>query len=206
MENKIIKVEVGELQSNCYIVIDNDKRGVLVDPGSDFNKISDIIKKEDVFLQFILLTHGHFDHIEALPYFNDKRIYIHTLDYPYLFDDNLNLISRVNRKLKLNNKNIVKVEDGDKIPFLSQEFEVIHTPGHTEGSCIYKLNDVIFTGDTIFKNNIGRCDLVGGDLEKMRKTTQKIAKIKGDYKLCPGHGETTTLEFEKINNPYLRNW
>lgn len=207
MDNKIIKLEVGHLPTNCYIVIDVKKRAVIVDPGDDPDKIKKTLKSENAQLAFILLTHAHFDHIGALGEFKDDLVYVGEDDFDMVTDDSKNFSARfLNGGFNLRLKHLKKVKDGDSISFFGQCFEVISTPGHTEGSCIYKFNDCLFTGDTLMAGDIGRCDLEGGDINKMRDSTRKIAEMDGDYVIYPGHGNSSRLSVEKLSNPYLKEW
>ena len=162
----IIRVIVGELEENCYILEKNNKC-IIIDPGDDADRIIDNIKYPVVG---ILITHYHFDHIGALEFLKEKY------------------------NIKENNYNI----DGFN-------FEVIDTPGHTSDSKTYYFKDekMMFVGDFIFKNGIGRMDLPTGSKEEMIKSLNKIYKYPLDAILYPGHGDSTTLEKEKHNIDYL---
>lgn len=171
---KVERLIVGNLYENCYILIKNDDV-IIIDPGDNFKLIEKSIDGRRV--SCILITHSHFDHIGAL-------------------DD---LIKKY-RPLVLDYSNLKEKEyliDGFK-------FEVIFTPGHSKDSVSYyfKKERIMFVGDFIFKEGIGRCDLDGGDFKEMLNSIYKIKKY-SDCTIYPGHGESTTLKYEKVNNEYF---
>ena len=169
------KVEVGFLKENCYIV-SKGNNCLIIDPGDEYEKIKKEIKNLNVLA--VLITHGHFDHIGALE--------------SLLNDYNIDII-----RFDSSNENEYSIGCFD--------FEKIHTPGHSHDSVCYyfKEENIMFVGDFIFKNNIGRCDLPGGDLNKMYKSLQKI-KSYPDVIIYPGHGPLTSLNIEKRDNPYFK--
>ncbi len=186
---------------NCYI-LNYQGECFLIDPG-EYNKlIEDEIKKYNY--KGILLTHGHLDHIDAI----DKYIgpiYIHANDYDNLFDLSLSGYKFFNLKKNFNSEklNIIKIYDNDKIKLGDSFINVIHTPGHTKGSVCYLFKDMLFTGDTLFKNSVGRTDLPGGNMNLLRKSVIKIIDNNKDYiKIYPGHDEFTNIKQEKNNNFY----
>lgn len=171
---KIEKVETGYLEENCYVLSIEDKC-LLIDPGDEFDKIKNLIGNKKVLA--CLITHYHFDHVGALE--EVKEFYrCPVIDY--------------------NSNKIQEVE-----PF---KFEIIYTPGHKEDAVTYYFKDdkVMFVGDFIFKGTIGRCDLSGGDFNKMLESLKLIKKYDFNITLYPGHGNHTTLKDELENNPYLR--
>ncbi len=173
MEIKIIKV--GPLETNCYILVKNNKC-LVIDPGADLNYIVSTIKDNELI--GIIVTHYHFDHIGALEELKDK--------YKVVVYDNSNLIEGINT-----------IDCFD--------FEVIYTPGHSSDliSIYFKKEKAMFVGDFIFKENIGRCDLDTGNYDIMLKSIENIKKYDDNITIYPGHGETTTLAYEKENNPYF---
>lgn len=172
---QVKRIVTGNLEENCYILIDNDKC-LVIDPGDDYFKI----KKEIGLLKVVgvLLTHKHFDHIGAL---NDL---LASYDVTVYSKDNLS-------------------EGINTIDCFT--FESIYTPGHTIDSVTYyfKSDKIMFTGDFLFKNNIGRCDLPTGNFDMMKKSLFKIKKYEADTIIYPGHGEDSTLDYEFNNNYYL---
>ena len=169
-------VVVGELGCNCY-VLSIDNKVLVIDPGDEFNKIKNIVGNRDVV--GVLITHYHFDHIGAL---EDVLNYYQTKLYAY-------------NNLEEKEYNID-----------SFNFNVIKTPGHKSDAITFYFRDdkVMFVGDFIFKETIGRCDLPGGSETEMKNSIEKIKKYNRDIVLYPGHGELTTLGYELDNNPNLK--
>lgn len=203
---------VGHLSTNCYIVTDlNTNRRAIIDPGY---KNADLVKRieqsgKNTF-DYILLTHGHFDHIwfaEEIKALTGAKIIISKEDAPFLSDGMLNLSSAFGM-LAFEFPKIhadVTLEDGDKFNLGETEFTFMLTPGHTVGSgCFISFSDnVIFSGDTLFKLSMGRTDFVTGDPVRILDSLKRLGKLQGDFAVYPGHGEATTLDFERKNNPYV---
>lgn len=191
---------LGPIQTNTYMLIEG-KDVILIDPASKAEKLIDIL--EGYNLLAILLTHGHFDHIKAVDGLYEKYkcpVYLHADDEEMARDkqsgSSFNLVAYIScpiQHLKEGNMNIG--------PF---DFEVIFTPGHTEGSVIFKFADDIFTGDTLFKGSIGRTDLKGGDYSKIKNSLRYFKNLDKDYNIYPGHDFPTKLSFELLYNPYLQ--
>ena len=174
---QIDRVITGVLDENCYIISKNNTC-LIVDPGDDYIKIKEKIGDKKVL--GVLITHSHFDHIGALRHFLTKK--------------SIKIFKNSNT---IDNNNY---EVGD---FL---FKVIKTPGHSKDSITFYFEEekVMFVGDFIFKNSIGRCDLPGGDSKEMNESIKKILTYNEDIKLYPGHHDDTTLKEEKENNSYLK--
>ena len=172
----IKKIEVGYLKCNCYI-LEIDNKVLIVDPGDEYLKIKKELKNKEVL--GILLTHNHYDHVGAI----DEII----KEY------NVKVYSRDNLEEKEYQIGLFK-------------FNVIYTPGHTIDSITFYFKDdkIMFTGDFLFYDTIGRCDLEGGDFNTMKKSIIKIKEYDSDIKIYPGHGIETTLAREFVNNPYFR--
>lgn len=172
---------------------------LLVDPGDDFHLIEQYLK--NLKLEFILLTHGHFDHILALSEFAasnpNLKIYVNKQDEYLLenIDQQARLFGRKVAKIKTS---FSYIKDADTISFSNEKIEVIETPGHTPGSVCYLLNNALFSGDTLFYGSIGRTDFPGGDDDKMQKSLIKLAKLDNGIAVYPGHGPTTTIAQEKL--------
>lgn len=204
---KITRICVGIMRANCYIIENEYKNAVAVDTGADFEKIKGFLNENNLDLKKILLTHGHFDHIGvagkiAKEY--DAEIYIHQSDSVMLKDRRASLADEIGGGtfIPVDNFNIVK--DGDIINLDNIKFEVIHTPGHTKGGVCYKCENALFTGDTLFKLSMGRTDFPGGSLSEMYDSLKRLADLNGNYEVYPGHNETSTLDFERKNNVYLK--
>ena len=197
----------GSFFTNCY-VISNDKREcIVIDPGLSFNRVyNQIISKYKVLAVF--LTHGHVDHIDGIGYFNNIPIYIGEYDKPLLFDNRLSLYEAfgLRRNYNLSDIDVHTLKDRDIINISDFTIKAISTPGHTKGSMSYEINNELFSGDTLFNMSIGRCDFPTGNTSEMNSSLKKIIGLyPNDIKLYPGHGDETTLSFEKKYNSFLAN-
>ncbi|MGN0675297.1 MAG: MBL fold metallo-hydrolase [Oscillospiraceae bacterium] len=210
---KLIKIPPqGVFAVNCYIVVTEAKNAVMIDAPWGAERLLAEIEKQGAKLKKILLTHGHCDHIESLAEIAEKtgaEVYIHTLDEPKLTDPYTNLSEFFAAYLDESAKPYDKahcVSDGDVITQDELSFTVMHTPGHTSGSVCYIADDVIFSGDTLFKNSIGRTDMPDGNYKALSESLKKLESFKGehdDYRLLSGHGDDSTLNCEKRSNPFL---
>ena len=173
---EIIKVVTGALDENCYVLVKGDNC-LVIDPGDDFHKIKEVINGRKVL--GVLITHSHFDHIGALRNFLTKR------------------------SIKIFKSSNLEEKDYTIGDF---KFSCIHTPGHSRDSVTFYFpeDEVMFVGDFIFKESIGRVDLPGGNNNEMNMSIAKILMYDDEIILYPGHNEDTTLGYEKENNPYLK--
>lgn len=198
---------VGPLGTNCYILGDEkSKEAVVIDPGGDFEDISDQLKKLKLKVKYIILTHGHFDHTGALAQLKKTTgadILIHSADanmlspneksQPFFLESGTDPCS-ADRTLK----------EGDKIQFGENALEVMHTPGHTSGGISLFIDKMIFTGDTLFCGSVGRTDFPGASYKKLMESIKtKIMTKNDDCVIYPGHGPESTIGEEKRNNPFL---
>ena len=209
MKLEIIVSEVGYLKTNCYIVRDTETgKAFIVDPGYVDDKFEKKLEELSISgFDYILLTHGHFDHILGITEIQEKfggKIVIHEDDEKFFTDSSLSLNNPGFFREKLPQKADITVIDGDEIPFAGSSIKTLHTPGHTGGSVCYILENNIFSGDTLFRESIGRTDFPTGSSEKIIASLWKLAEINGDYRVLPGHGEETTLDHERRCNPYLK--
>ncbi len=207
---KVIRITGGPLPTNCYILTD-DVTGAtaVIDPGFEEQELTDAVfaaGTENV--KAILLTHGHFDHImgvNKLKSLTNAKIYIYSDDMQFTTDDSLNL-SFMAAPLRVEAFTAdVMLNDGDIIELGSLRIRVLHTPGHTIGSCCYLVEDAIFTGDTLMKCSCGRTDFPTGSYPQMLDSLKKIENLEGDYHVYPGHEGETTMEYERKNNPFMGN-
>lgn len=184
----IKKIVVGNLQENCYFLSVN-KDLIIVDPGSEFSKINNIIKNNNYNLLAILITHAHFDHIGALK----ELIDIYKVPIYY---------NNINNEIEY--KGLITVEEKD-YKINEFVFKVIKTPGHRNDLVTYYFynDNAMFTGDFIFKESIGRTDLEYANPKEMKESIKKIKEYNNIIKIFPGHGEDTTLGYEKENNFYF---
>ena len=199
----IKKIVVGPLESNCYLAGDeNTKEIFVIDPGGDYNKIKGIIDKDSLKPKVVINTHGHGDHIGADKEFN-VPIWIHRLDGDFLTDPSKNLSGELGFFLKTKTASRL-LEDKDILGIGKYNIEVIHTPGHTPGSICLKGAGVIFTGDTLFCEGIGRTDFAYGSEEDiMQSIKEKLFTLEDDYVIYPGHGPSSTIGNEKQYNTFI---
>jgi len=197
MDLKIQKIVVGQIETNCYVV----SRGnicFIVDPGGDSAKIKDAVGIMKP--QFILLTHGHFDHVLALEsmimLFPKVDVYV-GVDDKYLLEHLSEQGDFVGQKLKDIHVRVKAIREDDVIRFASDRITVIDTPGHTLGSVCYRLGNNLFSGDTLFYHTIGRTDLPTSNKELMKKSLEKMARLPVDLRVLPGHMKETTILEEK---------
>ncbi len=197
----------GEIPVNGYI-LEEDGKCFIIDPGSQKNRLIDYVESKKLEVVGILLTHGHFDHIGALDVF-DVPVYLHKNELELIADVRINGFVHYGMEMPYDMSAIklVPIQDGDKIKLGEKEIEVILTPGHTAGSVCYKLDDDIFSGDTVFAGSVGRWDFPTGDPEMLKKSVVALIDSYPDnVKIHPGHGESTTIAEEKRANQFYRGW
>ena len=197
---KIKTLIVGPIGTNCYILEDDQTNlAAVIDPGDEPELIQEALEKEGVEVRYLLLTHGHYDHTTAVPalhrVYPQADIYIHQADANGAGSTLFPLAGEVD-DLKL-------YDEGDVIRLGDHEIQVLHTPGHSPGSVTLKVEDVLFTGDTLFAGSCGRTDLRGGSYEQIMQSLKRLGELKGDFHVCPGHEATSTLERERRSNPFL---
>ena len=205
---KIKTFVTGFLQINTYLVYDEDTlEGFIVDIGKYLKDITDFVKKEEIHIKYIIVTHGHDDHTGGVndqrKDFPDAKVVAHKGDIDWYNDP------RLNGSIEISGKpNTIKIDeyvsDGDTLTVGNMKLDIIHTPGHTPGGiCIYTLN-ALFSGDTLFSHSIGRTDFTGGSFEDItRSIREKLYKLPDDTEVYPGHMGTTTIGIEKKNNPFV---
>jgi hydroxyacylglutathione hydrolase len=203
---KIDRLIVGQLQSNCYIVYDEDSLlAMVVDPGDEPDRILYTIGEKKLKVTHIACTHGHFDHIGAVSEVKER-----TSGKIILHRDELPLYLRAVEQAGLwgfdvgsQPKPDVLVEDGDKIHVGNLRFSVLSTPGHSPGGiCLYG-EDIVLTGDTVFAGSVGRTDLFGGSIDDLKKSFKRIMSLPPDTVIFPGHGDPSTVRQEKESNFFM---
>ena len=194
----IKKIQVGHIETNCYIVSDEDTLNcAVIDPGDESNAILDYIEENKLVCGHIFITHGHFDHTMAV-----SAVKSETGAAVYISERDIGLAREHNRDLRT--EEVAFYKEGDVISVGGLEFHVIETPGHSLGGVTLICEKSLFTGDTLFKDSCGRTDFDGGDMQVMQSSLRRLAMLEGDYDVYPGHMDSTTLERERRFNYYMR--
>jgi len=197
------KIVVGNLFANCYIVAERKGgKGIVIDPGDEGEKIIDIVNTNKLQIIYIIATHAHIDHIgdvEVVQQTTGAKFLLHSQDSPFLKDPRLNL-SSMTEKPRIFPSPQMLLNDGEILRVGEIEIKILHTPGHTPGSICLKINECVFTGDTLFAGGVGRTDLSGGNLKQLQKSiVEKLLNLPPDTQIFPGHGPESTIGKEKIN-------
>lgn len=188
---------LGAYQTNCYILHQEDSSScVVIDPGYTPEVILDFLAGKGLNLEAILLTHGHFDHVGAV-----RDLAAETGCQVCLNPDDLSMPPRMTAGPLYYTDTY---SDGDTLSPAGIPFQVLSTPGHTPGSVCLIAENYLFSGDTLFAGSRGRTDLPGGSTRAILESLRRLAALPQDYSVHPGHGESTTLAWEKQYNPYMR--
>ena len=199
----------GSFEANCYILQD-DATGdaLIVDCAVYTEAFGEALRGLGITgLRYILLTHGHFDHVCGAKPLQDAfggKICIHPGDAAALSDPQKSLSAQMAGYVQVPCEADILVEEGSRLPFGGGEITVMHTPGHSPGSVCYLYNDLMFSGDTLFYLSMGRTDLPGGSTKQLFASLRRIGQMPGEYVILPGHGDQTALSYEKRYNRYLR--
>lgn len=190
--------DILEVIANCYIVYDDFKNAIIIDPSKNNPKIINALERENLSLKAIFLTHGHFDHIAGVDWLKeqfDVPVLIHEKDEVMLNDPFLNGSTSMSQK-QIEVKSKVKTfVDKESFDFLNEEMRVVFTPFHTLGSsCFYfPKSKLLFSGDTLFKDGFGRYDLPHADYHQIKSSLLKLFALPKETKVYPGHGKGTTI-------------
>ena len=192
---------VGPIGTNCYILEDEEAGlAAVIDPGDEADKILKALREDGVTVEYILLTHGHYDHTTAVPDLHkalpQAKIYIHRADANGAGNQLFPLAGQV--------EGLRYYDEGDELKLGTLTIQVLHTPGHSKGSVTLKVADVLFCGDTLFAGSCGRTDFAGGSYAEIMDSLKRLGELEGDFYVCPGHDITSTLERERQSNPFLR--
>ena len=201
---KVLSAMVGPIMTNCYILCDEAaKVCAVIDPGDEPKRIEAMIASCGCSPVMILLTHGHFDHCTGvaglLEKWPDLPVYIHEADVTDSRGGELTF-------RRLDEKNQRYWHEGDTLTVGSLTLRVMETPGHSRGSVclLVEGQGVIFSGDTLFRGNCGRCDFPGGDYRAMLRSLARLGRLEGQYQVYPGHEAATDMEYERKYNPYMK--
>lgn len=197
----IKKMVLGSYQENAYIIINEETReAIIIDPGDEGKSLVSYLKGLNVKLQYILLTHGHLDHVGAVDEVREAfniPAYISEVDMKYI----------ERRKVAFGQMKRMDffLKEGDDLSFGNLPIKIFETPGHSKGSLSYLIDNVLYVGDVLFQGSIGRTDLPGGEFNELISSIKdKLMKLPGNTRVMPGHGPETTLSQEKSFNIYLR--
>ena len=201
---KIDSLTVGPIGTNCYILQEEQaKLCAVIDPGDEAERIEKAVESTGCTPVMILLTHGHFDHCTGvaglLEKWPDLPVYIHEADVTDGVGGELTF-------RRLDEKNQRYWHEGDTLTVGSLTLRVMETPGHSRGSVclLVEGQGVIFSGDTLFRGNCGRCDFPGGDYRAMLRSLARLGRLEGQYQVYPGHEAATDMEYERKYNPYMK--
>lgn len=206
---QIIRLPVGELQANCYILYDEEKNAVVIDPGAEAETILAAVSSRGLAVRHILLTHVHFDHVQAareVAAATGGDILAPEGDWAALSDPRLNLSGLFPGEGPLTLQADGKLREGDVVEAGTLRLTVLHTPGHTPGSSCFLCENVLFSGDTLFRFSMGRTDFPGGSFQDMKESLDRLAALPGDYTVLPGHDAATTIAEERADNPYINDY
>ena len=204
---KLKTLNQGLFRVNNYILFDEEtKDAVLIDAGGDFKEIKSALDELGANLKYLLNTHSHMDHIagdEEIQRNFDVPIYMHKDDEVLLkaFKESLKMFGMPDYELP---ENITFIEDGQTFKLGNKEIKTIHTPGHTKGGVSYLVDDILFSGDTLFYESVGRTDFYGGNYKQLVSSIKdKLFVLPDNTRVYPGHGIETTIGHEKENNSYV---
>jgi glyoxylase-like metal-dependent hydrolase (beta-lactamase superfamily II) len=199
---------VGPLFSNCYIVWDEDKKeGAVIDPGDDADNILKVVKELGIKIKYILVTHGHFDHVGAVaPLRRELKVeFLAHKDDFFFIENGENAANRWGVAIEQPPKPDRFIDDGEKIMVGNFEIEVLHTPGHSPGGVSFLNDSMVFAGDTLFQGSIGRTDFRKGSIEDLSKSIKtRLYTLPDDTLVYTGHGPVTTIGDEKKYNTFVR--
>ena len=206
---KIEKFVTGIISTNCYIVTNEEtKETVIVDPANLSKAMIGYIEEEELVIKAILLTHAHFDHImgidKVIDRYGEMPVYVEESDLELLHTPSMNESTVYTNGYSYPGGDVI--HDGDVLHLIGEDFRVIHTPGHTKGSCCYYIKDegVLFSGDTLFCGSVGRTDFPGGSSAEIVKSLHKLVDtLPEDTEVFPGHDASTTIGYEKRYNPFV---
>lgn len=202
----IKKLILGSMQTNCYVVYNENKECFIIDPGANGQKVAKFLTENELSLLAILLTHGHFDHIGAVDYLYEKYhcpIYTHFESIELIQNPKLNL-STFETPMTLHAP-LTEAKEYFKIAHWDIQWLLLE--GHCQGSSMIYVKDenALFSGDVLFAGSIGRFDFPTSSTQQTKKTLQAIKKMDFDARLLPGHGEESTLQYEQMHNYYLKS-
>ncbi len=201
----IKSIVVGALQVNCYVVADDaSRKAMVIDPGDEPDMIMDVVKGNNLEVEYIVCTHGHFDHVGAVSDIKDEtgaKVVIHR-DELAMYNGAKDMAAFWGYELDPLPEPDILVKDGDSVKAGDLSFEIMHSPGHSPGGLCLFGNGIVISGDTLFAGSIGRTDFVGGDIGKLKKSFQRLMALPEETRVLSGHGPQTTIGREKRENTF----
>ncbi len=200
---KMYHLPTGLLHVNSYFLVNDNGEAVVIDCGENYKKIKQVESDNGFKIKAVLLTHAHFDHSGCAKKLQDDgaKIYVSKIDAPKLLND-LNLSSDFGRKFDYLTADYT-FSDGEVLSVCGIRIKVILTAGHTDGSATFMVGDMLFTGDTLFLESVGRTDFPTGNRAQLVESVKKLYSLEGDYRVYPGHQEFTTLDHERKYNTFV---
>lgn len=205
----ILPIPTGAYQAICYIVWSNEKKALVFDPGFDADAISEALEERGLEVAAFVLTHTHYDHINALADLHDKTpapIVVHSKDWEWAFSEHNQGEPQYPCPRKPENATIQWLESSKDWNFADMNFQCLETPGHTPGGCclLFPEGKIMIVGDTLFKGSCGRTDLPGGDPRQLKDSLKLLRGLNDDIQIFPGHGEDSTIGEEKATNFFMQ--
>ncbi len=198
---------VGGNKTNCFFIT-AEQDCLIIDPGYEKDKIIEYVRKNDLVVQGILLTHGHIDHIGAADCFN-VPVYLHPADWDILAKNFSGGFAKYDQPnpYELDHLDLHPICDGEVVPCGNRNVEVIHTPGHSPGGVCFKVGDELYTGDTLFYHTVGKWIYTDGDQQQMRESIIRLLETNHErLAVHPAHGRPTTIGEERAHNRFYLTW
>ena len=206
---KILAYPNGIFGATTYLVYEEKSlEGAIIDCTSSIDEIEKEIKKRNIKLKYILITHGHFDHVYCIAKMKEKFPSVPVM----IHKDDMDLLNQIPIQCSMAGIKEIKVpcidglldENSKNLTLGNKEIKIIHTKGHSKGGVCYLIDNILFSGDTLFKGSIGRCDLFGGDYKEIENSIKnKLFTLDENITVYPGHGDKTSIKYEKKYNPYF---
>lgn len=205
----ILPISTGAYQEMCYLIWGADKKALIFDPGFDAETIFQALEERDLDVAAYVLTHTHYDHINALADLHDKvpaPILVHSKDWEWAFTERNQGAPYYPLPRKPATEDIQWLERSKDWNIADLHFQVLETPGHTPGGCclLFPEGNMLVTGDTLFKGSCGRTDLPGGSPRQMKDSLNKLKQLPDEIQIFPGHGEDSTIGIERATNYFMR--